>query len=172
MINNLLGRYSKQDRTDETIYLKTWSGEPCRVHRIGRESVLLKRPCLSVLWLVQPDKIDTLVATEAFIHGGLLPRLLVCHTGCQPKPILDESSAIPIEVEDNWRREVGILLESFRMAKEPWIIEPTKEAFAVFKDHYNSIVSRWHNGELRDVGSRLRRETRDRWPHNTDLLSQ
>lgn len=118
---------------------------------------------MSVLWLVQPDKIDTLVATEAFIHGGLLPRLLVCHTGCQPKPILDESSAIPIPVEDNWRREVWILLESFRLAKEPWIIEPTKEAFAVFKDHYNSIVSRWHNGELRDVGSFALRWTEQAW---------
>lgn len=162
VINNLLGRYSK-DRTDEAIYLKTWSGEAHRVHRIGRESVHLKRPCVSALWLVQPDKMDTLVGTEAFVQGGLLPRMLICHTGCQPKPIGDESIGIPIPVENDWRRLVGELLSSFRLAREPWIIEPSEEATAVLKDHFNLIVSRWHSGELRDVASFALRWTEQAW---------
>ena len=59
IVNNLLGRYSKLDRTDEGIYLKAFSGDNCRVDRQGREPVLLQRPCLAALWLVQPDKLET-----------------------------------------------------------------------------------------------------------------
>src|SRR5262249_42871524 len=40
IINNLLGRYSKLDRTDEAIYLKGWTGEHHRVDRIGRDSIM------------------------------------------------------------------------------------------------------------------------------------
>ncbi len=162
IINNLLGRYAK-DRTDEAIYLKTWTGEPYRVHRIGRQSVTLKRPCMTALWLVQPDKIDTLLTTDAFMEGGLVPRLLVCHTGCQPKPIVETSIGIPALVEENWRLTAWALLESFRFAKEPWLLEPTPEASAIFRDHYNSFVSRWHSGELRDISSFAARWTEQAW---------
>jgi hypothetical protein len=67
VINNLLGRYSKQDRTDETIYLKTWSGEPCRVHRIGRESVLPKASVL-VCALARSARQDRYFSCDRSIH--------------------------------------------------------------------------------------------------------
>ena len=39
IVNNLLGRYSKLDRTDEGIYLKAFSGDNCRVDRVASASV-------------------------------------------------------------------------------------------------------------------------------------
>jgi len=84
IVNNLLGRYSKLDRTDEGIYLKAFSGDNCRVDRQGREPVLLQRPCLAALWLVQPDKIETLLGKSELTDGGMIPRLLVCHTRAMP----------------------------------------------------------------------------------------
>ncbi|MDQ6631127.1 MAG: YfjI family protein, partial [Verrucomicrobiota bacterium] len=65
IVNILLGRYSKNDRTDESIYLKAFSGDNCRVDRQGRAPVLLQHPCLAFLWLTQPDKIETLLAERS-----------------------------------------------------------------------------------------------------------
>src|SRR5204863_3590660 len=61
VVNILLGRYNKLDRTDDGIYLKAFSGDRCKVDRQTRESVLLESPCLSALWLTQPDKLDSLL---------------------------------------------------------------------------------------------------------------
>ena len=83
IVNNLLGRYNKLDRTDEGLYLKAYSRDPVRVDRVGRESVVLHEPCLSALWLTQPDKLDTILAERSLTDGGLIPRLLICHTNCQ-----------------------------------------------------------------------------------------
>ncbi len=38
------------------------SGDSCRVDRQGREPVSLEHPCLTALWLVQPDKIKTVLS--------------------------------------------------------------------------------------------------------------
>src|SRR5262249_39786085 len=35
IVNVLLGRYNKLDRTDEALYLKAFSGDPCMVHRMS-----------------------------------------------------------------------------------------------------------------------------------------
>ena len=65
-VNNILERYSKLDRTDESLYINSYSGDYCRADRIGRSSVTLHKPCLTVLWLVQPDKADV----EKLIQEG------------------------------------------------------------------------------------------------------
>jgi hypothetical protein len=49
VVNILLGRYNKLDRTDEGIYLKAFSGDRCKVDRQSRESILVESPCLSAL---------------------------------------------------------------------------------------------------------------------------
>src|SRR5206468_12666971 len=95
IVNNILGRYNKLDRTDEGIYLKAFSGDYCRVDRQGREAITLQRPCLSALWLVQPDKIETLLAERSLTDGGMIPRLLMCHTRAQPRPIVEGGTGIP-----------------------------------------------------------------------------
>ena len=107
IVNNLLGRYSKLDRTDEGIYLKAFSGDNCRVDRQGREPVLLQRPCLAALWLVQPDKVETLLAKAELTDGGMIPRLLVCHSRALPRPIVDGSEGIPADTADAWAALVG-----------------------------------------------------------------
>jgi hypothetical protein len=46
--------------------LKTFSGDLCRVNRQGRGRMVLKHPCLAVLWLTQPDKVDSLLTAKTF----------------------------------------------------------------------------------------------------------
>jgi len=162
IVNNLLGRYSKLDRTDEGIYLKAYSGDYCRVDRQGREPVVLRHPCLSALWLVQPDKIETLLAEQSLTDGGLVPRLLVCHTRAQPRPIVDGAQGIPASTANAWALLVGTLLQRFRLASEPSIIHPSPEALAAMNAHYNAIVAR-RLTDLTDVSSYAARWNEQAW---------
>jgi hypothetical protein len=162
IVNNLLGRYSKLDRTDEGIYLKAFSGDNYRVDRLGREPVLLQRPCLAALWLVQPDKIETLLGRTELTDGGMIPRLLVCHTRAMPRPIVDGVDGIPADTANAWAMLVGKLIKTFRMADAPTTIEPTPDARQMMKEHHNRIVER-RNGELRDVTTYAARWNEQAW---------
>ncbi|MEY2407509.1 MAG: hypothetical protein QOF48_179 [Verrucomicrobiota bacterium] len=55
LCDNLLGRYSANKLTDESLYLCGYGGDHVRVDRQGRDPVMLHCPCLSLLWLVQPN---------------------------------------------------------------------------------------------------------------------
>lgn len=162
IVNNLLGRYSKLDRTDEGIYVKTFSGDNCRVDRQGREPVLLQHPCLTALWLWQPDKLETLLGKTELTDGGMIPRLLVCHTRATPRPIVDGVEGIPAATANAWAMLVGKLIHAFRMASEPFTIETTPEAWRMMKDHHNQIVAR-RLGELRDVTTYAGRWNEQAW---------
>ncbi len=162
IVNNLLGRYSKLDRTDEGIYLKAFSGDNCRVDRQGREPVLLQRPCLAALWLVQPDKVETLLAKTELTDGGMIPRLLACHTRALPVLIVDGVEGIPAATAEAWAALVGSLLETFRAAGDPFTIEPTPEARQMLKEHHNQIVAR-RLGDLRDVSTFAARWNEQAW---------
>ena len=162
IVNNLLGRYSKLDRTDEGIYLKAFSGDNCRVDRQGREPVLLVRPCLAALWLVQKDKVETLLGKAELTDGGLIPRLLICHTRAQPLPIVEGVAGIPAATADAWAALVVKLLNTLRMAGEPFTIEPEPEALRMMNEHHNRIVER-RKGDLQDVTTYAARWNEQAW---------
>ncbi|KAB2647744.1 MAG: DUF3987 domain-containing protein, partial [Verrucomicrobia bacterium] len=153
IVNNLLGRYSKLDRTDESVYLKAYSGDFLRVDRQKNpEPVLLKSPCLAALWLTQPDKLETLLGEKELTDGGLIPRLLVCHTNADAREIVEGATGIPAEVSAAYRRTIRDLLKAYRLADEPRTIQPSPDALALLNRHFNAIVAR-RREELRDVTS-------------------
>lgn len=162
IVNNLLGRYSKLDRTDEGIYLKGFSGDNYRVDRLGREPVWLQRPCIAALWLVQPDKVETLLAKTELTDGGMIPRLLICHTRAMPQPIVDGVEGIPTATANAWAMLVEILIKTFRGADKPITIQPTPEAKQMLDDHYNQIVTRCLT-DLRDVTTFAARWNEQAW---------
>jgi len=162
IVNLLLGRYNKLDRTDEGIYLKAFSGDNCRVDRLGREPVLLQRPCLAALWLVQPDKIETLLGKTELTDGGMIPRLLVCHTRAMPRPIVDGVGGIAADTANAWAMLVGKLIQTYRMADAPITIKPTPEARQMMKEHHNQIVEQ-RLADLRDVTTFAARWNEQAW---------
>jgi hypothetical protein len=164
IVNNILGRYNKLDRTDDNIYLKAFSGDPCRVDRQGREPVVLNRPCLAVLWLVQPDKIETLLGEKSLTDGGLMPRFLICHTRAEPQPIAEDAPGIPTQTGDAWAQLVRDLLNAFHLAAQPVTVRPTPEAKQALNCHYNGIVERRRpGGDLLDVGTFAARWNEQGW---------
>jgi len=162
IVNNLLGRYSKLDRTDEGIYLKAYSGDFCRVDRQTRQPILLQSPCLAILWLVQPDKVETLLAERSLTDGGLIPRLLIAHTHADPRPIIEGATGIPATVQADYRQTIRALLENYRMAGEPLTIEPSPQALAAMNAHFNGIVDR-RKSDLKDVSTFAARWSEQAW---------
>ena len=65
---------------------------------------------------MQPDKIETLLGKAELTDGGMIPRLLVCHTRAMPRPIVDGVDGIPAATADAWAMLVGKLIQTFRMA--------------------------------------------------------
>ncbi len=162
IVSNLLGRHNKAHKTDDGIYLTAYSGDSCRTDRMGRESVELQSPCLSVLWLTQPDKIETLLGERSLTDGGLIPRFLTCHTNARPLPIIDGHAGISAHTCDAWNKIVESLINTFRMASEPVTLIPTDGAAKALNSYYNSIVMR-RSGELRDVPSYAARWGENAW---------
>ena len=150
IVNVLLGRYNKLDRTDESVYVKAFTGDYCKVDRKSSEPVLLQSPCLSALWLTQPDKLDSLLAERSLSDGGLIPRILTCHTCCEAREIVQNAPEIPAGVENEYANLIRSLIETYRLADEPFTIEPTPEALEAMNAHYNAIVKR-RRSDLRDV---------------------
>lgn len=163
IVNNLLGRYSSLDRTDESVYLKAFSGDFLRVDRQKHaEPILLKSPCLAALWLTQPDKLETLLGEKELTDGGLIPRLLVCHTSAEALEIVEGATGIPAEVSGAYRRTIRDLLKAYRLADEPRTIQPSPDALALLNRHFNAIVAR-RRVELRDVTSYAARWNEQAW---------
>lgn len=168
-INNLLGRYNSTERTDESLYLKAWTGEYCRVDRQGRRAIWLKRPWLSLLWFVQPDKVTSLLAVESLRDGGFIQRLLLCHSGCRLQKLNEHgrtvgTAAFSHDTAVAWGNLVRELMASYRTGgEEASIVVPDSDASLLFIEHYNTIVDRWDTGELKDVTSFVVRWTEQAW---------
>ncbi len=162
IVNNLLGRYNKLDRTDESIYVKAFTGDNHKVNRTGREPVLLQRPLMVALWLVQPDKVETLLAEASLMAGGMIPRLLICHSHAKPQYIVEGAEGIPADTAYAWASLVHSLIRRFRMAGEPVTIEPTPDALKMLNEHHNRIVDR-RLAELRDVTTFAARWNEQAW---------
>ena len=162
IVNNLLGRYSKLERTDEGIYLKAFSGDDCRVDRQSREPVVLKSPCLACTWLTQPDKVETLLGERSLTDGGLIPRILICHTNAEARPILEGATGIPADVREDYGQTIRGLLETYRLSPEPRTIHPSPEALAAMNAHFNGIAAR-RQSDLRDVTTFAARWNEQAW---------
>ncbi len=151
VINNIFGRYSNTGRTDESIFLKAWSGDHCKVDRKHSSPIVLEAPRMAALLLVQPDKVDSLLNEKSFIEGGLIPRFLVCHSNAKPTPLPEVEYAIPNATRDAYYEAVNALLSKFHNASEASEAFPSKEAQQALRDYYNHVVERMTGGDLKDV---------------------
>ncbi|MGE0709331.1 MAG: YfjI family protein [Planctomycetota bacterium] len=104
------GRYSNGVANIE-VFLQGHAGDTLRVDRIGRGSVLVARPALSIALTVQPDVLLTLGQNRVFVSRGLtarflyaLPRSLVGSRDPEPR-------VLEPELEERYADLVRALLE-------------------------------------------------------------
>lgn len=163
IVDIVCGRYNSTKSTDEAIYLSGFSGDFLRVDRLGRDPLTLRRPCLSVLWLVQPDAMGRLFETETLAQSGFLPRFLVCHTQAAPQKIVEgESQAVSDAIRAQWTGLIDDLLATYHAAEKPYRVEPSPEAKRLLDDFFNAVVDR-RTGDLADVGQFASRYGEQAW---------
>lgn len=160
-IDVLCGRYNNM--TDEALYLAAYTGDQQAIDRINREQVLLQRPCLSLLWLFQPDKIEQLTRTEAFTSGGLIPRCLIFNSRARPQEEPEILHSIQKNVSEVWRNLVFKLAENFHQRNIPVTIQTAPGAAVLFREFHNVIVQRRNQGDLNDVNAYAARWAENAW---------
>jgi Protein of unknown function (DUF3987) len=168
LVDVLCGRYhsgGKGGSSDESTYLSAYTGEPCKVHRKNSQPVTLKRPCLSVLWMLQPDKLRDMLGNVALTDSGMMPRFLFCNTRAEPMNEPEEWPTMNAQTAASWNVLIRELVNSFRgRGAEPLCIRTSDAVRGLFRGYFNEIVTkRRTGGELADVSTYAARWAENAW---------
>jgi hypothetical protein len=125
LFDTFAGAYSKMPNID--VLLKSYSGDPIRVDRIGRESESIMRPSLTILMMAQPEAVSRVLSNKTFRGRGLTARFLYS----MPKSIVGSrqyrSTQVPPGVYEAYERRIFNLLED-EYSERPELITLSPEA--------------------------------------------
>lgn len=148
------GNYRKQGDDTETLN-SGWCGEPIKHSRIVNGVFNVPNPCISLLWMVQNDIIDNIVAKNkgSFIGSGFLGRFLYCKGA--PKTVPNSKEIIPLDESAiaKWEKLLNNTYDIRKRGETVWI-DADQEAFEYFWDFdaFNTLLM---NGKLRTQASLL-----------------
>jgi hypothetical protein len=161
-LQNLEGRYMKEKgKSDDDIYIKAYTGDRCVVDRIGRDPVILENPCLSLFWLIQPERAQRLFSNPDLRNGGFLPRCLIWDSRVEPTEQPEEDRPIPAKVQENFNNLLKGLLDTYHNGKEH-TIPPSRLAKESMRTYHNSLVAR-RRKDWCDINSFVARWTENAW---------
>mgnify|MGYP000802018680 CR=1 FL=1 len=142
------GNYRKQGDDTETLN-SGWCGEPIKHSRIVNGVFNVPNPCISLLWMVQNDIIDNIVAKNkgSFIGSGFLGRFLYCKGA--PKTVPNSKEIIPLDESAiaKWEKLLNDTYDIRKRGETVWI-DADQEAFEYFWD-FDAFNTRLMNGKLR-----------------------
>ena len=148
------GNYRKQGDDTETLN-SGWCGEPIKHSRIVNGVFNVPNPCISLLWMVQNDIIDNIVAKNkgSFIGSGFLGRFLYCKGA--PKTVPNSKEIIPLDESaiSKWEKLLNDTYDIRKCGETVWI-DADQEAFEYFWD-FDAFNTRLMNGKLRTQASLL-----------------
>ena len=148
------GNYRKQGDDTETLN-SGWCGEPIKHNRIVNGISSVPNPCISLLWMVQNDVIDTIVAKNkgSFIGSGFLGRFIYCKGA--PKTVPNSKEIIPLDESAiaKWEKLLNDTYDIRKRGETVWI-DADQEAFEYFWD-FDAFNTRLMNGKLRTQASLL-----------------
>jgi hypothetical protein len=148
-IDILDGKY--QNKTDESIYLKAYSRDCCTFDRVSRPRIIIKEPQLTVVWAVQPDKLQLLFNNKKFTDGGLMPRFLALDTYCDAQ-IRTTNTPITPKVLKEYDLLIKTFLGVLHADESENVIQLSDEVLSAFTNYFNDIVGRRKGGgELEDI---------------------
>lgn len=161
------GRYGKEGG-DEDFYCSGYSGDTVTVDRIGRQRVTLHRPCLSILWMVQPDAARTAMADPSLMESGMIPRFLMFDPKAEPKERFEHPAPIAPAILSAWNNLIFGLVSTYRNnGNEPGTVTPTDDATAALDEFERETVRRRKKtGDLADVAAFV-----SRWAENAQRLA-
>ncbi|HBR95024.1 MAG TPA: hypothetical protein DEA90_12760 [Opitutae bacterium] len=124
----LLKRLGTPDTKEESFYLKGYSGDLALTSRVTRNSVRLRRPCLTALLLTQRDAYGKFVEKVVVNRSGLLPRFLhaqLKHNGADPPKIDRRRSST---IREQYATMLKVVLEAYRFETSPAMVEASPKA--------------------------------------------
>ena len=132
VFQNFAGRYSGSTNCDTL--LKAYTADPIRVDRMTRVGETIPDPALTILVMMQPKVLSTLMANEDFLGCGLNARILYC----TPKSLIGQRKVNPPpvspEVREAYEALIFSLLEmEFGQTEEIYLSEEAekeRQAFA------------------------------------------
>jgi hypothetical protein len=158
------GKYSKEGG-DEGFYCSGYSGDSLTADRVGRPRVTLRRPCLSILWMIQPDAARKAFDDDSMTESGLLPRFLIFDPKAEPQERNTQPAPIPPAIKTAWAALIADLVDSYRRkGNDPRTATTSREALAVLADYENENIRRRRpSGDLRDLAPYVARWTENAW---------
>ncbi len=159
----LAGRYN--DATDEDIHLAGFSGDGIKMNRRTHPAIVLHSPCLSLLWLMQPDKLREILAKPALCESGWFQRCLVFDTHTEPAYAPEIAHVIQRDVKARWQSLIENLVTTYNEhTGEAYRIKSSKAAQDVMRNYYNETVTRRRaGGDLADVNIYAARWQEQAW---------
>jgi hypothetical protein len=153
-LGTILGRYNDRDHTSDTLWLKGYTGEQHFVYRKGSESIQLEAPCIALLFVATPDKVQELFRNPRLTAGGLLPRFLACDPGARPMP-LDVGSdtaphVLPTDAAQPYEAAIFAALNTYRFSSADVPtreINATAEARALMHEDWNRFCAASGGGD-------------------------
>lgn len=158
------GRYGKEGG-DEDLYCSAYSGDSINIDRVGRARVTLRNPCLSILWMVQPDAARKAFNEDSFTDSGLLPRFLIFDPKAEPQERYEQPSPIPTAIKAGWETLIRSLATTYRAnGDNPQTVTVSPGALALLTEYERENVRRRiRSGDLADLASFVARWTENAW---------
>lgn len=163
--NNLLGRYNKLDRADDALIVKAFTMEPQLVDRKGRPSVSLKHPSLTLLLMIQPDKLASLLHSRQLVEGGFLPRCLMARIDGELEHWRTGVRDITPSIRSAYTKHLTDMTNALRLGKQRHTIQVAPEAQEILMSYANEVI------DLRMAPSSRLDSFRARWAEQACRLS-
>lgn len=148
MVDIISGLYSKNVNID--VYLKGYSGDSLKVDRIGRESLYIPHPKLTILLTVQPKVLENFITNATFSGRGLTARFLYS----VPKSKVGSRKFFTNEIRYESKQAFNNLVRE--ILSEPssptTYIHLSGEASEKLKDFYDYFEKRLAT-DLKEIGS-------------------
>ncbi len=164
-LSNILGRYTKGDATDEDAYCACFSGTPINQQRRTKAPIDLRRPCLTLLLMVQPDVWTRLSAMDVLRESGLLPRFLTFDAHAEPEPLPLDPHCIPVNLLASYAGLVRALCDAYHAREEePLCIPCPLEPYGLLRDFDNECRARRRTGgDVNDIAGFAARWAEQAW---------
>jgi hypothetical protein len=148
-------RYGGNEKhTSDSLWLKSYSGEPIVIFRKNSEPQHLTSPCMAVLFLATPSKVQELFKDSRLTSGGLLPRFLACDPMARPVPVTADHAPgthkLPTDISQPYESAIFAVLNRYRFLTEDdeiSEIDMTSGARKFIYDDWNRFCSKCSDNE-------------------------
>lgn len=140
LIQIILGKFgSGSDSTGETLYCAGYSGDAYSIERAGRADLCLSNPCLSVLFMLQPDSMKKLTTSDAMTLSGFLPRFIMADVKADLQEDDGQDRSVQHDTKENWSDLLNDLLDFYRKTQDKIAVKVSHEASELLRVESNRI---------------------------------